>query len=426
MRISRLAYLVFPMSLLLACSSNDNKAQIDARTDTATGDHPTDLASNDASNNDTAADAPVDVVTPNDAPDAGVDTSVPTDAAVDVHVPKLVHTILVMDQAPDGGSDAAADGGSDAGGADGPTAPTIDPDLVNPWGLAFNPTGPVWVADNHSGLSTIYNAQGQKQALVVTIPTAAGGTPPSAPTGLVFNVTTGFMGDHFIFSSEDGTITGWATGTAAVMRSDNSTAGAVYKGLALGIRNNIPRLYATDFHNGKVDVFDQGYAKITTTGGFADANLPAGFAPFGVQASGPVVYVTYAKQDADKMDDTAGAGNGFVDVFDFDGVLTKRLISGGALNSPWAIAMAPADFGPLSHDLLVGNFGDGHINAYDPSTGASLGPVVDSPGVPLAIPGLWALVFGNDTPGAAHNQLFFTAGPGMEMHGLLGRLDFVP
>jgi uncharacterized protein (TIGR03118 family) len=234
------------------------------------------------------------------------------------------------------------------------------------------------------------------------------------------------MGDKFIFSSEDGTITGWQTGATAAMRDDNSPAHAVYKGLALALRNNVPRLYATDFHNGKVDVFDSGYNKITTTGGFVDPNLPAGFAPFGVHAEGAALFVTFAKQDAMAHDDVAGAGNGFLDTFDFDGVLTGRLVSGGALNSPWAMALAPSDFGNLSHDLLVGNFGDGKINAYDPSTGAFAGTAQGSPGVALTIPGLWSLVFGNDTTGAAHNQLFFTAGPQMEMHGMFGRLDFVP
>ena len=334
-----------------------------------------------------------------------------------VNPKKVVRTVLVVDQLPDAGV---------GNGPDGPLMPTVDPNLVNPWGVAFNPTGPLWVADNGTGLSTVYGPQGQIQTLVVTIPPPTGGTPPSAPTGLVFNPTSSFLGDKFIFSSEDGTISGWQTGTTAVTRADNATAHTVYKGLALALRNNVPRLYATDFHNGKVDVYDAAYTKITTTGGFIDPNLPTGFAPFGIQAEGAAIFVTYAKQDANAEDDVKGVGNGFVDVFDFDGVLTKRLISGGALNSPWAIALAPNDFGNLSHDLLVGNFGDGHINAYDPVSGAFSSGVVDTTGAPLIIDGLWGLTFGNDTAGAAHNQLFFTAGPDDEMHGMLGRLDFVP
>jgi uncharacterized protein (TIGR03118 family) len=422
MKRIRLAYVVIPIFLSFGCSNNNNNPSPDAhdaKLDT-TGDHPTDTTQNEVSQDlpseqtpDANSDVPKDMApdTTPDAPkmDGGQDVA-------DATTQRLVHTVLVIDQAPDGGADAGADAG-----------PTIDPNLVNPWGLAFNPTGPLWVANNGTGTSTIYTPQGMPNALVVTIPTAAGGTPPSAPTGLVFNVTGAFMADKFIFSSEDGVISGWqAPATTADVRADLSTSHAIYKGLALGLRNNVARLYATDFHNGKVDVFDQNYAKITTTGGFVDATLPAGFAPFGIHAEGAAIFVTFAKQNAIAKDDVKGAGNGYVDAFDFDGVLTRRLISGGALNSPWAIVLAPADFGDLGHDMLVGNFGDGHINAYDPSSGAFLGAVLDSPGVPLSIEGLWSLTFGNDTAGAAHNQLFFTAGPGDEMHGVLGRLDFVP
>src|SRR5262249_50775017 len=154
--------------------------------------------------------------------------------------------------------------------------------------------------------------------------------------------------------------------------------------------------------------------------------IPMGFAPFGIQGQGAQIYVTYAKQDADAHDDVKGAGNGYVDAFDFDGVLIKRLVSQGMLNSPWAIAFAPADFGSLSHDLLIGNFGDGKINAYDPLSGAFQATATTTGNVPLVLSGLWSLVFGNDTPGAAHNQLFFTAGPNDEMNGVFGRLDMVP
>ena len=423
MKITRLALLTVPFIVSLACGSSSSHPDArdapffdlatDKATDTPAKEVATDTTANDGTTNDGTSP---DGTSPDGAAGDGGDAA--TDVASEAPPQqRLVHTILVLDQAPDGGVDASADG---------PTMPSIDPNLVNPWGLAFNPAGPIWVADNGTGVSTVYNAQGQIQTLVVTIPPASGGTSPSAPTGLVFNITAAFMADKFIFSSENGTIAGWQSGTAAVTRADNATAGTVYKGLALALRNNVPRLYATDFHNGKVDVYDQNYNKITTSGGFADATLPAGFAPFGIQAEGAAVFVTYAKQDAAAHDDVAGVGNGFVDAFDFDGVFTKRMISGGALNSPWAIAIAPADFGNVSHDLLVGNFGDGHINAYDPSSGAFLSAVIDSPGVPLVIPSLWSLVFGNDTAGAAHNQLFFTAGPGMGLHGVLGRLDFVP
>jgi uncharacterized protein (TIGR03118 family) len=393
----------------------------DKATDKPATDGTQDLATNDAPAVD--GTSPDGTSTDGMAPDApstdgaaGHDGG--ADAADAAQPQKLVSTVLVIDSPPDGGLPDA--------GPDAPTMPTIDPNLVNPWGLAFNPAGPIWIADNGMGVSSVYNAQGQTQTLVVTIPTETGGTPPSAPTGLVFNVTSGFMADKFIFSSENGTIAGWQTGTDAVTRAENATSHAVYKGLALALRNNVPRLYATDFHNGKVDVFDSGYNKITTTGGFADATIPTGFAPFGIHAEGAAVFVTYAKQDAAAHDDVKGAGNGYVNAFDFDGVLTRRLVSQGALNSPWAIALAPSDFGNLSHDLIIGNFGDGKVNAYDPSTGAFQATAITSGNVPLVIPGLWSLVFGNDTAGAAHNQLFFTAGPNDEMNGVFGRLDFVP
>jgi uncharacterized protein (TIGR03118 family) len=407
----------------MACGS-DNDDHIDAAIDLRI-DHVGDTATTDTAQ-DTAVDAPADV-----AVDAATDTS--TDTAVDAAVdgpkaPRFAATALVLDRfPPDGGTPDAptlADGGPiDAADASGPF---VDPNLVNPWGLAFNPTGPIWVADNGTGVSTVYASSGLPQPLVVTIPTADGGAPPSAPTGLVFNPTTVFMGDKFIFDSEDGTIVGWQAGAAGVVRVDNSPAMAVYKGLTMALRNNISRLYATDFHNKRVDVFDANYAKVTTTGGFADPNIPAGFAPFGIQANGSVIWVTYAKQDAAMHDDVPGVGNGYVDVFDFDGVLVTRLISQGMLNSPWGLAMAPADFGGFPNALIVGNFGDGHINAYNATTGALLGSMNDVGGANIVAPGLWALVFGNDTPGATHNQLFFTAGGAMEDRGVLGRIDFVP
>jgi uncharacterized protein (TIGR03118 family) len=446
------ATFIIPILVLAACGGNNNPAPVDAHdgpTNDGTGDKPStdvplehaaetgpdgtgdvadgtspDGTSPDAVDGATdaaeaaatdAADAGDVAATDGAGPDGGADAA---DAAAEVKPQKLVTTVLVVDQAPDGGSVDAA--------ADAPQMPTVDPNLVNPWGLAFSPTGPLWVADNGTGLSTVYSSQGLIQALVVTIPAPTGGTSPSAPSGLVYNVTNAFQSDLFIFSSEGGTIAGWQSGGMAMTRAENASTHAVYKGLALGLRNNVPRLFATDFHNGKVDVYDETYNKITTTGGFADPNLPAGFAPFGIHAEGAAIYVTYAKQDTDAKDDVKGAGNGYVDVFDFDGVLGKRLISGGVLNSPWAVALAPADFGGLSHALLVGNFGDGRINAFDLTSGAYLSTAAGTTGAPLAIDGLWSLVFGNDTAGAAHNQLFFTAGPVDESHGILGRLDFVP
>jgi uncharacterized protein (TIGR03118 family) len=381
-------------------------------------DGGTDLAKSEVSK-DTASD-----VAPSDAADAGDGPAPGTTTQM------LTLTVIVTDQIGDGGlevgtADAGADAGADGGASDAPALPTVDPRLVNAWGLGLTAAGDLWVTANAKGLALTYGTAGQIESTVVTVPVPPdGGVAPSAPTELVLNAsTTAFMADKVIVATENGTISGWQTGATALLRVDNSGTGAVYKGLAIATMNAVPRLYATDFHNAKIDVFDQTYAKMTVAGGFTDANIPAGFAPFGIQSAASTVWVTYAKQDAMKMEDVAGAGNGYVDVFDFDGNLTKRLISQGSLNSPWALVVAPADFGAFSGALLVGNFGDGRINAYGVTTGVLLGAALDTTGAPLTIDGLWSLAFGNDTPGAAHNRLFFTAGPDMRVHGLLGHLD---
>ena len=308
-------------------------------------------------------------------------------------------------------------------------AQVTDPNLVNPWGIAFSGTSPIWVADNGTGLSTVYNGAGQPfpiaTPIVVTVPPPSGGTPPSAPTGIVFT-NTGFGGSHFIFATEDGTISAWTSGSNAVREADNSGSGAVYKGLArVGTT-----LYAANFNSGNIDVFDTNFASTTAPGGFTDPNLPAGYAPFDIQNINGLLYVTYAKQDADKKDDVAGPGNGFVDIFDANGVLQKRLISNGPLNSPWGLAIAPAVFGAFGNDLLVGNFGDGTINAFDPVSGNFLGALTDASNNPIVIDGLWGLAFGNGANGASTNALYFTAGiPGpdqIEDHGLFGDIQQVP
>jgi uncharacterized protein (TIGR03118 family) len=306
-------------------------------------------------------------------------------------------------------------------------AQNLDPNLVNPWGIAFSSTSPIWIADNHTGLSTVYNGAGKPfpiaGPLVVTIPPPNADTPTASPTGIVFT-NTGFGGSHFIFATEDGTISAWSGGTTAALEVDNS-ADAVYKGLArVGTT-----LYATNFSAGTIDVFDTNFSPITVSGGFADHNIPAGFAPFDIENIGGMLYVTYAKQDAAKHDDVAGAGNGFVDVFDASGTLQKRLISNGPLNSPWGMAVAPAGFGSFANDLLVGNFGDGTINAFD-LDGNPLGELKDSNGNPIVIPGLWALAFGNGANGTSTESLYFTAGiPGsgqVEDHGLFGSIHATP
>ena len=274
-----------------------------------------------------------------------------------------------------------------------------DPDLVNPWGIAFSSGSPIWISDNGSGLATIYNGAGVKQGLVVSVPAPGGGQ--GAPTGQVFNGGSGFNGDRFLFSTEDGTIAGWrgALGTTAELGADQSGAGAVFKGLALANSGSNTYLYATDFHNGTVDVFDSTFTKVSLTGSFTDPGIPSGFAPFGIQAVGGNLFVTYAKQDAAQHDDVACPGCGFIDVFKTDGTFVQRLVSMGALNSPWGLALAPGNFGKFSNDLLVGNFGDGTINAFDPTTGAQLGTVDGTNGMPLVNLGLWGLAFGNGAQG---------------------------
>lgn len=310
-------------------------------------------------------------------------------------------------------------------------AATTDPDLVNPWGIALSATSPFWISDNGTGLATLYNGSGAKFGLVVTIPPPAGGLPPAAPTGQVFNPNAAnFQGAHFIFATEDGTISGWSSGTNAILMVDNSPAGAIYKGLAIYTNGSQGLLYATDFHNGKIDVFDSNFNPVSLGGAFTDPTLPAGYAPFNIQNIGGHLYVTYALQDATGHDDVAGAGHGFVDVFDTNGNLIQRLISNGPLNSPWGMAVAPTGFGDFGGDLLVGNFGDGTINVFNAFTGVYLATLDDSSGDPLTNLGLWGLTFGNGGNGGDSGTLYFTAGiPGpdqVEDHGLFGSIAPVP
>jgi uncharacterized protein (TIGR03118 family) len=257
---------------------------------------------------------------------------------------------------------------------------------------------------------------------VVTIPAAAAADTGS-PTGQVFNTTPDFEADKFIFATEDGLIEGWQTGTVAVVQADNSADGASYKGLAL-IGGDEPLLVAANFHAGTLDVFDKTYSAVTAPM-FVDPKPVAGYAPFNVAALGDKVYVAYAKQDADKADEVAGAGLGYVNSFNPDGTFDAHLVvSKGALNAPWGLALAPAGFAPAPGALLVGNFGDGTIHGYDASTGELMFEFNDADGNPLVIDGLWGLTFGpKKTNADLSEQLFFTAGPGEESHGLFGVLS---
>jgi uncharacterized protein (TIGR03118 family) len=320
----------------------------------------------------------------------------------------------------------------------GAKAENVDPHLVNPWGIAFNPFGFVWVSDNHTGVSTLYDGDGHPQTLVVTIPPGVAGHTGN-PTGIVFNGGPGFVvrrgtlsgPGRFIFASEDGGISAWAPAvdaTNAIRVFPLAFQGdAIYKGLAIGADGSRPLLYAADFHNNKVDVFDTNFAWVVLAGSpFVDPHLPQGYAPFGIQAINGDIYVTYAKQDATRADEVTGSGFGFVSVFTPDGRFVRRVASHGALNAPWGLALAPASFGHFGNRLLVANFGDGAINAYDLDSGRFAGRLRGANHQPIAIEGLWGIAFGNGLANQPVDTLFFTAGPGDENHGLYGRLDVIP
>ena len=287
-----------------------------------------------------------------------------------------------------------------------------DPDLINPWGISSSSTSPFWVSDNGTGKATLYNGAGVKQGLVVSMPGAA------PITGQVFNGTSSFNGDVFLFASENGAIDGWrgALGTVAEQLSD--VPSAVYKGLA--ITNSKDAIFAADFSNGAIDEFTGAGALV---GSFTDPTIPAGFAPFNIQNIGGVFYVTFAKQDGAKHDDVPGAGNGFVDIFDPVTHTFTRLISQGVLDSPWGLAIAPASFGPAGGSLLVGNFGDGTIDAFNPLTGNLVGTLADPTSDALVNDGLWGLIFGNGGSGGNVDSLYLTAGGSDESSGLLARID---
>jgi len=312
-------------------------------------------------------------------------------------------------------------------------ATLTDPNLINPWGIAFSPAGPFWIANNNSNLATIYT--GGQVGGTITNDAPAGITIPfGTPTGQVFNSTSDFQVTNgtttapalFIFSSESGWIDGWnptVSAGSAEAPVDFSGSGAVFKGLAIASNASGNFIYATDFANAKIDVFDKNFALASLSGTFNDPTIPTGFAPFGIQNINGSLFVTYAKQDSAKHDDDKGPGNGYIDQFDTNGNLMGRIASKGNLNSPWGMTVAPASFGAAAGMLLVGNFGDGKINVFNPATAAYVGTLAGPSKLPIVIDGLWGLMFGNGGSAGDSTSLYFSSGPVSESHGLFGRLN---
>jgi uncharacterized protein (TIGR03118 family) len=309
-----------------------------------------------------------------------------------------------------------------------------DPNLVNGWGVAFNPNAFVWVSAEGTGKATLYDGNGVPQSLVVTV-AAANGEEHGSPTGIVFNSSNDFAVSNqdktvtaparFIFATGGGLIAGWAPtvegGTQAVLAFDGTPYKAAYTGITISGNGTAHVLYAADFRNGHVDMFDAKFGPLTVAGAFVDSHLPRGYSPFNVQAINGDIYVTYAKQDDDDpAEEVTGPGLGIVNAFDPNGKFVRRVATKGALNAPWGITISPASFGPFGGALLIGNLGDGTINAYGAITGAPRGALRDRNGKRIHIDGLWGLAFGNGVASQDTNALFFAAGPDDEQNGAYG------
>lgn len=305
------------------------------------------------------------------------------------------------------------------------TGARVDANLVNGWGIAFSPTGNAWISSEDMGVSTVYNASGEQVLAPVSIPSPTGSTGGN-PTGIIFNGTSDFAlpsgaASHFIFVGVDGVISGWSTGSAAERILNRSTTSA-YTGVAMASDGGANFIYAANFKSGKVDVFDKSFAVVTTKP-FTDPNIPAGYAPFNIQNIDGKLYVAYAKVASDGEEE-AGAGLGYVDIYNPDGTLVKRFTSQGNLNAPWAIVKAPDDFfdDVSQSTILVGNFGDGRINAY--TTDGNFLSTLQTSGGPLVLDGLWGLSFApSGAPGISSRRLFFAAGPKDEADGLFGYIE---
>jgi len=316
-------------------------------------------------------------------------------------------------------------------------AKLVDKNLINAWGLAAGPGTPIWVSDNNSGLATVYSGgiKGSAVSLDLTVP-----VPGGNPTGQVVNTDASGpkgMPADFIVDTDSigkaqspGEIAAWA-GSASFVVEDSPKGGAggktpahaVFKGLALATTPAAgPELFAADVANAKVDVFSKSFRLMKTPAEFKDPKIPAGYAPFGIQLLNGRVYVSYGKQNKSKTDVVPGKGLGFVDVYTVNGKLIKHLVSHGALNEPWGLVIAPKGFGPFAGDLLVGNLGNGWINAFNPTTGKSLGALKNTGGHPIAINGLWGLMVGNSAFGGA-SSVIFSAGPNGYANGLVGVLN---